>query len=72
MAGTADEDNILSTLLAKQMGAGRVVTLAMKKVYLPVVSAIGVDRVVSIRMAAVDKILVDGLPLKLPKENTPI
>lgn len=52
-----DENNILSTLLAKQLGVPWVVTLANKRAYIQVVSAIGVDRVVSRRMAAVDKIL---------------
>ncbi|HDH97293.1 MAG TPA: Trk system potassium transporter TrkA, partial [Proteobacteria bacterium] len=52
-----DEDNVLAALLAKRIGVPRVVTLIKKSGYLPVLQAIGVDNVVSTRIAAVNKIL---------------
>jgi len=52
-AVTADEeDNILSALLAKKLGARTSMALVNKAMYLPLVHAIGVDVVVSSRIAA--------------------
>jgi trk system potassium uptake protein TrkA len=52
-----DEDNILSALLAKRGGASRVMALVNKLSYASLVSAIGVDAVVSPNLAAVSAIL---------------
>jgi len=52
-----DEDNVLAALLAKRIGVPRVVTLIKKASYFPVLQTIGVDNVVSTRIAAVNKIL---------------
>lgn len=52
-----DEDNILSSLLAKRLGARMSMALVNKASYLPLVSAIGVDVVVSSRLAAATAIL---------------
>jgi trk system potassium uptake protein TrkA len=52
-----EEDNILSSLLAKRSGAGRVMALVNKLSYASLVSAIGIDAVVSPNLAAVSAIL---------------
>ncbi len=52
-----EEDNILSALLAKRSGAGRVMALANKLSYTSLVAAIGIDAVVSPNLAAVSAIL---------------
>ncbi len=52
-----DEDNILSALFAKRSGAGKVMALVNKSSYVPLVSAIGIDAVVSPSRAAVSAIL---------------
>jgi trk system potassium uptake protein TrkA len=52
-----DEDNILSALFAKRSGAGKVMALVNKSSYVPLVSAIGIDVVVSPNRAAVSAIL---------------
>ena len=52
-----DEDNILSALFAKRSGAGKVMALVNKSSYVPLVSAIGIDAVVSPNRAAVSAIL---------------
>lgn len=52
-----EEDNILSALLAKRAGAGRVIALVNKLPYASLVTAIGVDSVVSPNLAAVSAIL---------------
>jgi trk system potassium uptake protein TrkA len=52
-----DEDNILSALFAKRSGAGKVMALVNKPSYVPLVSAIGIDAVVSPNRAAVSAIL---------------
>lgn len=53
IAATAnDENNILASLLAKRLGAKMVITLVNKAEYLPIVPKIGVDIVVSSRVAA--------------------
>jgi trk/ktr system potassium uptake protein len=56
-AGSSDEDNIMSALLAKRLGVKKAVTLLDRRTYNSVVSAIGVDNVVNKRIAAADKIL---------------
>ena len=52
-----DEENILSALLAKRNGAAKVIALVNKRSYSSLVSAIGVDAVVSPNVAAVSAIL---------------
>ena len=52
-----EETNILISLLATQMGARRALTRISKFSYLPLVSAIGLEHVVSSRLAAVNSIL---------------
>ena len=53
IAATPDEeDNILSALLARKLGARTSMALVNKASYLPLVHSIGVDVVVSSRMAA--------------------
>jgi trk system potassium uptake protein TrkA len=58
VAITGDEEsNILISLLAKGMGAKRTITAVNKFSYIPLVSAIGIDTVVSPRLSAVRAIL---------------
>lgn len=52
-----EEDNILISLLAKNLGAERVIALVDKPEYLSLISTIGVDVVVSPRLASVSSIL---------------
>ncbi len=52
-----EEDNILISLLAKNLGAKRVIALVDKPEYVSLVSTIGVDVVVSPRLASVGSIL---------------
>jgi trk system potassium uptake protein TrkA len=52
-----DETNLLSSLLAKNVGARKVVSLVHKFDYLPIVPKVGVDASVSPRMATVNAIL---------------
>jgi len=52
-----DETNILSSILAKQMGAGTVMTLVNKASYIPLVSTVGIDIAVSPRLSTVSGIL---------------
>jgi trk system potassium uptake protein TrkA len=55
---TGDEEtNILSSLLAKRMGAKKTITRISKFSYFPLVSAIGMEQVVSPRLSAVNTIL---------------
>jgi trk system potassium uptake protein TrkA len=55
---TGDEEtNILASLLAKQMGARKIITRISKFSYFPLVSAIGLDHIVSSRLAAINTIL---------------
>ncbi len=55
---TSDEEtNILSSLLAKNLGAKKTVTRVNKVAYQPLVSAIGIDHSVSPRLSAVNSIL---------------
>lgn len=51
-----EEDNILAALLAKRLGAKSSMALVNKGTYLPLVNAIGVDVVVSSRIAAASSI----------------
>ena len=53
----SDETNLLSCLLAKNLGARKVVSLIDRFDYIPLVSRVGVDAAVSPRMAAVNSIL---------------
>jgi trk system potassium uptake protein TrkA len=58
VAVTSDEEtNILISLLAKALGAKKTVTRVSKMSYIPLVSALGVDTVVSPRQSAVSAIL---------------
>jgi trk system potassium uptake protein TrkA len=52
-----DETNLLSSLLAKTVGAHKVVSLIEKFDYLPLVPKVGLDAAVSPRMSAVNAIL---------------
>jgi trk system potassium uptake protein TrkA len=52
-----DETNLLSSLLAKTVGAKKVVSLIEKFDYLPLVTKVGLDAAVSPRMSAVNAIL---------------
>jgi trk system potassium uptake protein len=52
-----DETNLLSCLLAKSLGARKVVSLIDRINYIPLVSRVGVDAAVSPRMSAVNAIL---------------
>jgi len=55
---TGDEEtNILTSLLAKRMGAHKIVTRISKFSYFPLVSAIGLEHIVSPRLAAINSIL---------------
>ncbi len=52
-----DEVNILSSLLAKRYGAGRVITLVNSGTYAPLMAPLGIDVVVSPRAITVSTIL---------------
>lgn len=52
-----DETNMLSSLLAKESGARKVISLIEKVEYVPLVSKVGVDAAVSPRMSTVNAIL---------------
>jgi len=55
---TGDEEiNILVSLLSKSLGAKNAITKINKFSYFPVMSAIGIDQVVSPRLSAIDTIL---------------
>ena len=57
-AVTGDEEtNVLVSLLARELGAGKIVTRISNVDYIPLVHAIGLDSVVSPRMSAVGAIL---------------
>jgi len=51
-----EETNILSSLLAKRMGAKKTITKINKFSYLPLMSAIGIEQVVSTRLSAINSI----------------
>lgn len=58
MALTGDEENnVLMSLLAREMGVKKIITRISKLSYIPLVSAIGIDTVVSPRLSAVRAIL---------------
>lgn len=58
VAVTGDEENnVLISLLAKGLGAKKMITRINKLSYIPLVSAIGIDTVVSTRLSAVRAIL---------------
>jgi len=52
-----EETNILVSLLAKRMGAGKTITRLNKFSYFPLMPAIGIEQVVSPRLSAVNTIL---------------
>jgi len=52
-----EENNVLISLLGKGLGAKRTITRLNKLSYIPLVSAIGIDTVVSSRLSAVQAIL---------------
>ena len=52
-----EESNILTSLLAKNLGAKRTITRINKTAYLPLVQAIGIEHSVSPRLSAVNSIL---------------
>jgi trk system potassium uptake protein TrkA len=52
-----DENNILGSLLAKQHGCERVITLVNKSNYMPLVSPLGIDATVSPRASTVSTIM---------------
>jgi trk system potassium uptake protein TrkA len=55
---TGDEEtNVLSSLLAKRLGAKRTITRISKIAYMSLVEAIGLDHIVSPRLSAIDTIL---------------
>ena len=63
---TGDEaSNILMSLLAKGLGAKKTVTRVSKSSYIPLMSAIGIDTVVSPRLSAVRAILQHIRPGKI-------
>jgi trk system potassium uptake protein TrkA len=55
--GTDDEKNMISCLLAKRLGAASTITRVNRYSYAPLVSAIGLESLVSARVAAVSAIL---------------
>jgi len=58
VAITGDEEsNVLISLLAKGLGAKKTITRISKMSYIPLVSAIGIDTVVSPRLSAIRAIL---------------
>ena len=52
-----EETNILASLLARRMGARKVITKIDKFSYFPLVSTIGIEQVVSPRLSAINSIL---------------
>lgn len=52
-----DEANILASLLAKQYGCQRVITLVNKQSYTPLINSLGIDAVVSPRAITVSTIM---------------
>ena len=58
VAVTSDEEtNILVSLLSKQMGARKAITKISKFSYFPLMKTIGIERVVSPRLSAINTIL---------------
>ncbi len=56
-ASLDEEENILSAVLARRLGVRRTIALTDKAAYLELIRAVGVDAVVSPRLAAVSSIL---------------
>ena len=52
-----EEENVLSCLLARRLGARRTITRVNKFAYIPLVTAIGLETLVSSRLSAVSAIL---------------
>jgi trk system potassium uptake protein TrkA len=52
-----DEDNIIASLLARRLGAKKVVPLINRLNYLPMVQRLGINTSVSPRLEAVDRVL---------------
>jgi trk system potassium uptake protein TrkA len=52
-----EETNILTSLLAKRMGASKIITKVSKFSYIPLISMIGLEQVVSPRLSAINTIL---------------
>jgi len=52
-----DEDNIIASLLARRLGAKKVIALINRLSYLPMVQRLGVNTSVSMRVATVDRVL---------------
>lgn len=52
-----EETNILASLLAKRMGAGKAITKISRFSYFPLMTAIGIEQVVSPRLSAINTIL---------------
>jgi trk system potassium uptake protein TrkA len=52
-----EETNILTSLLAKRMGARKTITKISKFSYFPLMTTIGLEQVVSTRLSAIDTIL---------------
>jgi trk system potassium uptake protein TrkA len=52
-----DETNLLASLLAKHLGAKKVVALLKRSEYIPLVSRIGIDAAVSPRLSTANRIL---------------
>lgn len=52
-----EQTNILVSLLAKRMGAGNTITKISKFTYIPLMSTIGIEQVVSPRLSAINSIL---------------
>ncbi len=52
-----DETNILASLLAKQYGCRRVITLVNKNIYMPIITHLGIDTIVSPRSITVSSIM---------------
>ena len=52
-----DETNILASLLAKRLGARKAITKVNRFSYLPLMAIVGIEKVVSPRLAAINSIL---------------
>ncbi|GJM16271.1 MAG: Trk system potassium transport protein TrkA [Thermodesulfobacteriota bacterium] len=52
-----DENNVLSALLARNLGAKRTTLIYTKPDYIDVIEAIGVDRAISVRLSVANEIL---------------
>jgi trk system potassium uptake protein TrkA len=52
-----EETNILSSLLARRLGAGKAITRISKFSYFPLMTTIGIEQVVSPRLSAINTIL---------------